>query len=516
MRAAVACVALAAGCQVTGTYHCMTDDQCARGSSAGFCETSGYCSFTDSTCDTQRRYDSSAGSGLDSTCVETIVTGYYRGRFVVNDAAFMPSVVELPPAPTAVVNVTLDDGTQPKLHLAADGHFVFDIAHAGQAYRVFADGTEYQLAAPHLDIGVIVAGRADRVPVTMPTQLLITLTGNISGNDGIASTGLWTVFDTGTNNSSFGLDWRMVSSVSGALGLLDASKHDRLYVTKRVTTNGVTSLVGYGTADVTLADGMNMAIMNVAIAHTTDDCRQLTAPLADHAARLAMTVPGATPEWSWAILAAAAPDQMGLNAVQTLASTASPTAPANIDAPQMLGNPFPGTTLVADTVVALSYPFAMTGISGPNLFATSASASTFAAGATCAEQKSSLDATVAIAGEVSVGGTAITADDQAVTVDPTKTTQVTWKLAVPGTAGAFRITMFEVTNDGTNASLNATHTFFTVAPQLALAPGLLASGHTYIFEIVTSLSPLAAGGDFMTHVLPLASTSTYSHSFAVQ
>lgn len=60
---------VASGC-VASVFACEGDGQCPN----GFCEASGYCSFTDAGCDSGRRYGSFAGDGLGGTCVPTVDT----------------------------------------------------------------------------------------------------------------------------------------------------------------------------------------------------------------------------------------------------------------------------------------------------------------------------------------------------------------------------------------------------------------------------------------------------------
>ena len=47
------------------TFFCQTDSECGSGQ----CESSGYCSFEDDSCDSGRRYEPKAGEGLGGTCV---------------------------------------------------------------------------------------------------------------------------------------------------------------------------------------------------------------------------------------------------------------------------------------------------------------------------------------------------------------------------------------------------------------------------------------------------------------
>lgn len=57
----------ASGC-VASVYACEDDGQCPN----GFCEASGYCSFSDAECTSGRRYGSFAGDGLSGTCVPAL------------------------------------------------------------------------------------------------------------------------------------------------------------------------------------------------------------------------------------------------------------------------------------------------------------------------------------------------------------------------------------------------------------------------------------------------------------
>jgi hypothetical protein len=67
--AALACAAFAAGCGLPDEYRCTSDGQCVAGDRAGRCETSGFCSFSDGSCATGRRYGSYAASTLADQCV---------------------------------------------------------------------------------------------------------------------------------------------------------------------------------------------------------------------------------------------------------------------------------------------------------------------------------------------------------------------------------------------------------------------------------------------------------------
>lgn len=61
-------VLLVAGCRVTGTFTCTSDQQCRNGDTTGSCQPNGACSFGDTSCPSGQRYDPSAGA-LAGTCV---------------------------------------------------------------------------------------------------------------------------------------------------------------------------------------------------------------------------------------------------------------------------------------------------------------------------------------------------------------------------------------------------------------------------------------------------------------
>lgn len=58
--------ALLAGCKGAPAFVCEESSECNPG---GTCESTGFCSFPDTACDTGRRYSSYAGDGLSDTCV---------------------------------------------------------------------------------------------------------------------------------------------------------------------------------------------------------------------------------------------------------------------------------------------------------------------------------------------------------------------------------------------------------------------------------------------------------------
>lgn len=68
MFSGVAVLALV-GCASDGDYTCSDASMCVIGSVAGQCQSTGYCSFPDTTCPTGQRYGELAGAGLAFGCV---------------------------------------------------------------------------------------------------------------------------------------------------------------------------------------------------------------------------------------------------------------------------------------------------------------------------------------------------------------------------------------------------------------------------------------------------------------
>jgi len=68
---AILIAAVAAGCDVSATFHCTSAAQCKTATMTGHCEPTTYCSFDDPSCGSLgHRYDSSAGDGLANECVD--------------------------------------------------------------------------------------------------------------------------------------------------------------------------------------------------------------------------------------------------------------------------------------------------------------------------------------------------------------------------------------------------------------------------------------------------------------
>ncbi len=132
------------GCVEAGGFQCESSTQCQDGTSAGVCESSGYCSFEDPGCGSGRRYGQESGS-LSGVCTDQAA-----------DAA------------TSVDGGAGDDGLDP-----VDGAVTVDAAP--DSPDAAPDSPD---AAPELpDAGAIVV---DFVPASLPAGLLTAATNGLA------------------------------------------------------------------------------------------------------------------------------------------------------------------------------------------------------------------------------------------------------------------------------------------------------------------------------------------------
>jgi len=109
---ALACaIALVASCSAGGAFECTQPSDCASEGGAGTCESTGYCSFPDATCDSGRRYGEHAPGDVAGTCVPTDVgeTGGTEASASDDDSVSEVGPTSLTTDPTA--DPTTDPGT---------------------------------------------------------------------------------------------------------------------------------------------------------------------------------------------------------------------------------------------------------------------------------------------------------------------------------------------------------------------------------------------------------------------
>lgn len=73
--AQAALLAMVAGCGTQASFVCETDKQCSSDGGGGRCELTGWCSNTDISCPSSRRYVELSGDDLGGACVSTETAG---------------------------------------------------------------------------------------------------------------------------------------------------------------------------------------------------------------------------------------------------------------------------------------------------------------------------------------------------------------------------------------------------------------------------------------------------------
>ncbi|HEY5920743.1 MAG TPA: hypothetical protein VIV11_03690, partial [Kofleriaceae bacterium] len=276
----LALLSVVCACRATGEFHCQTDEQCRQGEEIGFCEDTGYCTLTDTTCPTQRRYVY-ASPELDGNCLEGVVTGRIVERYAINDEMGRPVLQErVLPASDVNLFVQLEDASTPPIeYRERDGAFSFS-APAGARYQMFymqdGAGNVLQHEAPHLELGRTVAGRLDRTPVTKATTLIFMQQPVIAGQVWTASTGIWTETSHGSASSSTSVNWQNAVALSRSLGLLDVDQHDRLYFLMFGPVDTYSAITAHTEYSVKQTDGMASTLTGTLTTVTDrDQCIQL-------------------------------------------------------------------------------------------------------------------------------------------------------------------------------------------------------------------------------------------------
>jgi hypothetical protein len=493
----------------------MTSDQCRLGDEIGYCEDTGYCTFSDTGCDSQRRYDETAEFPLAGECLTGFVTGHVTEQFIVNDDAGAPTVVTRAPA-MLDIKAELDDGTAPAVRLDHDGTFSFP-APAGSHYTVMVPVFgDLQSSASHLEIASFSSSRPDPARVTKATSIKFTYNATALGSLWLGSTGIYTETLTTGTATNFSFDWFTAKSEGAKPGLLSSDSHDRLYVNQTANIGGYESIVASATEQLTLADGVMTNAMGQLAPTTRDQCVQLkTSVTADEARLKSAESTLTTPTSEWWIGAAQRRDDTTGGSF-TLAQHKDMVA-ANAMLNVTFANPFPGTKPLAYSYADAKYTAAAAGFTVPlaDYAQTFVSFDTLAG--SCAAT-ATLANTTAIGGALVVGGTTVDANDKEITTDLTKRIPLAWSQTVSGVANWWWIGLFEVSDDGAGGLVFANVYWLATPDTHALWPkGLLASGHTYLVMFLAQQgTPNAGQGDFVTMEYPVGETASWSKSFKIK
>ncbi|HUS32649.1 MAG TPA: hypothetical protein VMZ53_29310 [Kofleriaceae bacterium] len=510
LLAAVLCA-----CKATGTFKCMTSDQCRLGDEVGYCEDSGYCTFIDDTCPSQRRYDDTAEYPLTNECLTGYVTGRIVEQYIVTDDTGARTLVPLVPSPLTLA-AELEDGSVPVVRIDHDGAFSFP-APEGMPYELTNPVTSpLQTDSRHLALSSVIPGRPDVAPITKPTPIKFTFNGTSMGPIWISSSGVATETHTTVNGTNFQFDWRDAEPQQGAkLGLLDASKHDELYVTQTMTAVGYVTLSTFAKLQPTLSDGITTDITGMLTPLPRLDCAHIQIAVAAEQMRMKTAKPSVTIQnTTWQLQAATARDTTWI-ATYLVADSTGAMATPELDV--TYANPFPSTSMLALQYVEGSVTASIAGLP-VTLSVTSQTYVPFESVTGTCSATVAIAGTTAFAGEITVAGTRVDTDAKDVTIDLTKRVPVGWTPIVSGPADAWFVSIYEGADDGLGALVfTYVHTIETTETHVTIPANMLKSGHHYVVNIAALQGlPNAATGDFMTVKYPVGATSTWSRSFKVK
>ncbi|MGE5183896.1 MAG: hypothetical protein ACM31C_17620 [Acidobacteriota bacterium] len=463
------------------------------------------------------------------------VTGTLLERYATNDATYMPLVEQLVPD-RAAATATLDDGTTPIVDYQTDGTFSFPLAHAGQRYRLSlaaADGGfDVESDAPQLALASTVAARpvADRTLVTRPTpiSLILSAAGGLYGEIYVASTGQWSLADTGTTgagstqSTQLGFDWRLAGALAPPIGLLDASDdNDLLYVLeyspKSLPSGPYLSVTHYRTVAVDQVDGVALQLTLTLDAPTTASCLSISASVAEEDQRWVAAIPGATSSGADWLISAIPSYQLGTTGALVVTYTPrSPPYPSTSAIDQTFYNPYLGSVLVANLAVGLQRALQLPGTQpflapfGTQLWVQAPTSAACAGLALPAGM-------VGIAGDPMVNGVAIAADATAVALPAAPRLDVAWDLASSGPVDVTNVAVYELRAVAGYTVPHLIDQTSTTTRSAWLSTSKLVAGRTYVlrFDAMTGY-PGAATGDYATAAFPHAVATSWSHYFTVQ
>jgi hypothetical protein len=448
----------------------------------------------------------------------SLVTGRTRVADVRNDAQHVPQAGDSA-LRSVVAMVRQPDATWAAVDVAADGSFSFASPGVhGYRFAVANDGgpvAELQLAAPHLELANRLGARYERAPVPAGTALQVSLTGvPATGIAWIQSTGVWTNFQRANGtNASFTQSW------TNALGLLDAGAHDRAYAT---ILDSVGAAPPYATitaacsADVTMTGGAATPMACSLAPAPLDHCMHLHLGYAGESARLVASTPVVYPSltYAWNIYVAPAPSlgPVGILEVAGQGNTVSPAV--DLDRDQVkYAQPFPGHAPMLVMTMERYRSFALPATTPVNLYLYTQHHVPAAPDCTTVTSGTS---TVAIAGVPSLAGTALSTDNQKLTIDRSGDLDLSWPVGADGRADYWQVGLFSVVASGGATTLVPARSWIVTDTHVALDPALLVAGTPYLVEIFASEGfENSASGDFRTVSYPDATFAVSQQSSAI-
>lgn len=430
-----------------------------------------------------------------------------------NDATHVPVTADQP-MPGLAVQLLDDAGTASDVAVGSDGTFSFQAA-PGAPYRLAVQSeiqlqpVEYLLDASALDLAPTLVGHYPRAIAPPGT----TLTANVAaapatGLAVIASIGLWTqiVRSTGTNGA-FTVDWSQAGSVSGPMGLLDASAFDRAYWTNLDGVGSYYATTAACSEDFTMVAGTDNTLSCTAAAVPFDRCTHVVAHADAETMRLAAAAPTsyAAPFWRWVLFAVPAP---ALGPIGGLTLAYYTYTSGDLDLPVTFGNPFPGHDVSLAMQHFRSRTIALPGAAELTIYASTQHFVRPAGDCTTASETSG---SIAIPTTPVLDGVTLADDGVELALDRTAQHVVTWDVASPGSTDYWAVRLYTVAAPANQTTLALARSWITEHHAVTIDPGVFVKGATYLIEIdaVTGY-PGAAHGDFRTTSYPAATYAVSS------
>jgi hypothetical protein len=466
---------------------------------------------------------------IDALDAPTFVTGRVHAPYVANDATFRPMTGDRIYAPgTVSFGATLDDASQPTVAYRTDGTFSFPLTRAGQRYRLVVNGNEYQAGTPQLALSLPSAGHPDRAEPLM-TFIKFDFPLAIAGQGAawISSTGIYTFSYTGMFGPTVTFDWRLASPAANSVsGLLDASKHDRVYAIDMTgdatTVPGMTytTIKSVSSASVTQSYNSTAALPPPQPAARNQCVRFAAANRQQYDRLVAAAARSYTRSLAtWLVDAAPAPDTVALAGLHWVAVN-NYTPITDIDIAPTFHNPYPGTTLLAESSVVGYFNLQLPGSIALEYGDVITRYARVEPGnpTACMSPKVAVGGEVGIPGHFQLGGTPLDADGTIIVLDLGRPVELTWDLAGPGRADNFSVGVYELQIvGGATVAMPVKGVAVHGSNTAVFDASLFVPGKKYVIVIGATVGrPNIATGDWSMTQLPFEYATVWSHYFEVK
>lgn len=465
--------------------------------------------------------------GLDDLAT---VHGTLRIRTVRNDANFEPLTSELiVPAAGVVFRAVLDNGVEPVVDYdETTGTFSFVTSEPGMPYRIVWEAAELALRgevqhdAQQLAIGAVFAGRFEAGPLAR-TTFRFDYPISPARPALVASTGVYSLTDTGRTGPSIDFDWRQAKGVASArVGQLDSTAYDRIYVLEPelVRDDPVPPwqrIRSLSTVSVTARPETTSVLPDLQTVQS-NTCAHLVVEgeAADQRVQMARPRTYSDRSLQWQVQALPAVATTAQAGAIWVASATITDSSFDVDAPLEFHNPLPGT-LVGFHLTYASFDVRVGTAAPLTLSNATASRSLLAItdSTACNPGTTTLASTVAIASSFALDGAALTADNQALP-QGTGPATLTWSDAVAGSVDHYAVSLIELVDDAGSTTSTGRWSAVTPYRQVTFDRALLVAGKTYVVAVSAATGRRGfADGDYMSFSLPAETSTIYSTTFTI-